>query len=438
MKITRPRLKRSAALAGIVGASVTAALLVPASAQAATPIGSEPGHLTFTPASGPTATKPNWATTDGCPTGFTTSAVLRIVKDDGTTASFSTVQNSATVDLTAPFSGTTLGTFAAAENTFKMVGGHTYEFVVFCFNGPGATGDDETVQSTFLTLSADAASYTTSDAPPAAGSTAVATSTTLVADPTTADAGASVALTATVAAQDTAGNDAAGQVEFFNGSTSLGTEPVSQGTASMSVSTLPAGDNSITAKFEPTDATAFAASTSAAVTVTVNQGTTTPPAQGGSGTETINVNVPQVAGDLTLSVDNTPVQLSQATNNGTVLDSTGSLSPITVGDARIPLAGWDLTGSVTNFASGTNQIPASDLGWTPKVTTPNTAGDVTAGGTVAPSSPGLGSTPAELAAADAGKGGGTTVLGADLDLQAPVDTPAGDYSATLTVTLMSK
>lgn len=438
MKITRPRLRRSAALAGIVGASVTAALLVPAAAQAATPIGTEPGNLSFSPASGPSSTKPTWATTDGCPTGFTTSAVLRVVKDDGTTASFSTVQNSALVDLTQPFSGTTQGTIAQGETTFKMVGGHTYEFVMFCFNGPGATGDDETVQSTFLTLSADGTSYTTSATPPT-GTGAVATSTTLVADPTTANAGDSVALTATVAAQDAAGDDAAGQVEFFDGGTSLGTEPVSQGTASMALTTLAAGDHSVTAKFEPTDATAFAGSTSSAVTVTVNAGgTTTPPAQGGSGSETINVNVPQVSGDLTLSVDNTPVQLSQATNDGTALDSTGSLSPITVGDARIPLAGWDLTGSVTNFAGGGNSIPAADLGWSPKITTANAAGDVTTGADVAPSSPGLGATPAELASADAGKGGGTTVLGADLDLRAPVDTPAGDYSATLTVTLMSK
>jgi len=35
-------------------------------------------------------------------------------------------------------------------------------------------------------------------------------------------------------------------------------------------------------------------------------------------------------------------------------------------------------------------------------------------------------------------GSGTTVVGADLDLQVPVNTAAGSYSATLTVTLLSK
>ena len=42
---------------------------------------------------------------------------------------------------------------------------------------------------------------------------------------------------------------------------------------------------------------------------------------------------------------------------------------------------------------------------------------------------------APLADAAAGKGGGTTTLGAGLDLQIPFTTPAGNYAATLTVTL---
>jgi hypothetical protein len=120
-----------------------------------------------------------------------------------------------------------------------------------------------------------------------------------------------------------------------------------------------------------------------------------------------------------------------------VLDSTGSLSPVTVSDGRTPLAGWDVTGSVSDFASGTNKIDANALGWTPKITTANAGKDVTAGAAVTANSPGLG-TAADLASAVAGHGAGTTVLGAGLDLQAPIATQPGDYSATLTVTLMSK
>jgi hypothetical protein len=55
---------------------------------------------------------------------------------------------------------------------------------------------------------------------------------------------------------------------------------------------------------------------------------------------------------------------------------------------------------------------------------------------VAATSPGL-TTAAALASAAAHHGGGTTVLGATLDLQVPFTTPSGNYSATLTVTLLS-
>jgi Big-like domain-containing protein len=435
MKITRPRLKRSAALAGLVGAAVAAALIVPvSSAQALTPIGQQPGDLTLDPASGPADATMTWSTTTGCPTGFTASANLNIVLDDGSTSTDSATLNAAQVDLSQPFSGTTQGTLSFVEPILGLVPGNTYEFVVFCFAQPSGLGTFQAEQSSFVTLSADGSSYTSSSTPPTGGS-AVSTSTTLTADPTSATQGDAVNLTATVTAQDTAGNDAAGQVEFFNGATSLGTAAVANGTATMSTTALPVGDDSVTAMFEPTDASAFAASTSDPVTVSITAGS------GGtnplSGTETINVNVPQQGGVLALTVDNTPVQMTDAQNMGTFLESTGQLSPVTVSDARIPLAGWDLTGAASDFHSGANTIDGNDLGWSPKITTPNDAGDVTAGGAVAAGNPGL-KTAAPLASADAGHGGGNTVLGADLDLQAPVDTPAGEYSATMTVTLISK
>jgi hypothetical protein len=43
-----------------------------------------------------------------------------------------------------------------------------------------------------------------------------------------------------------------------------------------------------------------------------------------------------------------------------------------------------------------------------------------------------------LADAAPGHGGGTTVLGAALDLRIPFTTPTGTYRATLTVTLVSR
>jgi hypothetical protein len=421
MNLTRPRLKRAGVLLGLVATTVGAAMLVPATAQAA--VGKDPGHLSFSPAGGAVASTPTWATDTACANAFNSSAKLFVIKDDGTS-----IATSGTItSVTSPFSGTLQASLSAIVGAAHMVAGHTYEFVVQCQT---ATLAQDPEQSEFLTLSADGATYTTSATPPAAG--AVTTSTSLVANPTTAAAGAPVSLTATVSAQDTATNDAVGNVEFFNGGVSLGTAAVATGTATMSVSTLPVGTDSVTAKFEPTDATAFATSTSPPATVTITNGTT------GGNSETINVGIPATSsGSLTLTVSNTPVTLSAPTNAGTFLDSTGALSPVTVSDSRLPdQPGWNATGSVSDFTSGANSFSGNDLGWTPTITTANTAGDVTAGAKVAATSPGL-TTAAALASAAAHHGGGTTVVGAALDLQVPFTTPSGNYSATLTVTLLS-
>jgi hypothetical protein len=422
MNLTRPRLKRAGVLLGIVATTVGAAMLVPGTAQAA--VGKNPGHLSFSPANGTVASQPTWATDSACASAFNSSAKLFVIKDDG-----STIATSGTVtSVTSPFSGTLQASLSAIVSAAHMVAGHTYEFVVQCQN---ATLAQDPEQSEFLTLSADGANYSTSATPPATG--AVTTSTSLAANPTTAAAGAPVSLTATVSAQDAATNDAVGNVEFFNGSVSLGIVAVASGTATTSVSNLPVGTDSVTAKFEPTDATAFATSTSPAATVTITNGTT------GGTSETINVGIPAVSsGSLTLTVSNTPVTMTAPTNAGTVLDSTGTLSPVTVSDSRLPdQPGWNATGSVSDFISGANSFSGNDLGWTPKITTANTGNDVTTGTKVAPNTPGL-KTAAALASAAAHHGGGTTVLGADLDLQVPLTTPSGNYSATLTVTLLSQ
>lgn len=424
MNVTSLRVKRTGVLLGLVTASVVAALLVPASANAA--VGKNPGQLAFNPTTGQVASTPTWSTTTACNSAFSNSAILVVI-----TASGAKQSASGTI---APLSGPISGTLKAPLSTIKSAllggaaaNGQTFEFVVECQD---ASGNQDPEQSEFMTFSTDGTSYNTSSTPP---STTVSTTTTVGASPTTAASGANVTLSATVAAADTAGNDAVGQVEFFNGSTSLGKVAVSGGTASMVTNSLPVGADPITATFEPTDSTKFSTSTSTAVTVTVTNGS-----GGGGNTETINVNVAaNSTGSLALTVSNTPVSMSAPTNTGTLLDSTGTLSPVTVSDSRLPThPGWSSSGSVGDFVSGANSFSGNDLGWSPSVTTQDAAADVTAGTNVAAGNPGL-KTPAVLASAGAGKGFGTTVLGAGLDLQIPFTTPAGAYAATLTLTLVS-
>lgn len=99
---------------------------------------------------------------------------------------------------------------------------------------------------------------------------AAGTTTTLSISPeSTAVAGSDVSLTATVSPA------AAGTVEFFDGSTSLGTADVSSDTASITTTALAVGDHSLTAVFTPADETAYSSSTSDAVsyTITGDEGT---------------------------------------------------------------------------------------------------------------------------------------------------------------------
>ncbi|MFD5224701.1 HtaA domain-containing protein [Microbacterium sp. NPDC058342] len=100
---------------------------------------------------------------------------------------------------------------------------------------------------------------------------AAATSTTLAADPLTAAPGDEVTLTATVEP-----SSAAGSVTFLDGATTLGTQSVSGGVATLKTSALASGSHALTASFAPQDAAAHLASTSTAVTVTVSGGTTEP------------------------------------------------------------------------------------------------------------------------------------------------------------------
>jgi hypothetical protein len=150
------------------------------------------------------------------------------------------------------------------------------------------------------------------------------------------------------------------------------------------------------------------------------------------------VEVPPATGAFGWSFeDTTAVSLGTAVQTGAAFTATGSLNTIEVSDTRTggtaPYS-WSISGQVSDFASATGSFGAGYLGWTPSVS--NTGTGVTAGTPVTSTvSGGAGlATSATLAASTAAA---SADVDAELALVIPTSTPAGDYSAVLTVTALS-
>lgn len=140
--------------------------------------------------------------------------------------------------------------------------------------------------------------------------------------------------------------------------------------------------------------------------------------------------------------DTTPVVLDPVTLTGRDQTTTGELHPVSVIDARGTAAGWDLTGQVSDFTSGTGSILANNLGWRPTATANSgtlptseaTSSEVVPGGTAEPGR-GLG-LPRTLCGASEGRSGGTFQCGGGLDLGIPGSTGQGTFTGVLTLTLL--
>jgi len=164
------RLKRIAVLLGAGTLVAGAALLGAAQANAA--VGTQPGALVISPATGTTtATGLMYRTTTACPGGHHGSGVVRLV-DPGTgaTANASQVNNS----VATPFSGSLNATFAQLAGVFPDIKGHTAELAVYCFPSPSAVGPPIAVQATFVTINPAGNHYSISSN---GGTTATPTST---------------------------------------------------------------------------------------------------------------------------------------------------------------------------------------------------------------------------------------------------------------------
>ncbi|MBI5216620.1 MAG: Ig-like domain repeat protein [Ignavibacteriae bacterium] len=152
------------------------------------------------------------------------------------------------------------------------------------------------------------------------------TATSLVSNQNPSVFGQSVTFTATVTATSPGAGTPTGSVEFFDGVTSLGTSTLSGGSASLSTSTLSTSSHSITAVYS-SDVN-FNASTSPALTQTVNRASSTssvssnlnPSVYGQSVTFTATVSPSTATGSMEFFVDNVSI------GTGSITAGSASLS----------------------------------------------------------------------------------------------------------------
>jgi trimeric autotransporter adhesin len=266
-----------------------------------------------------------------------------------------------------------------------------------------------------------AAAYQFVAAPVASAAPAVATTTSMTVSPAPATTGATVTLTADVAAAD--GSTPAGSVQFESDGTDIGSPAtVTSGVATAKTSFAAGGADSLSAVFIP--ATGSYLTSAGTFTEAVDV----------TGSVPLAISVPQ-AGTFTVTIAPGTVNLAVSG-----LTATGTLEDITVTDTRNYYPGWSGTGQESSFTgSGTaagSVISGGQLGWTP--TAVETLQDgASLGGHVAPVSPGLGSTAATLALAPPGCGVGTNVLSAGLTLAIPAAAAAGPYLGSMTITFMT-
>ncbi len=426
----------------------------------------------------------------------------------------------------------------------KAAGG-TYSLGVAYVKNNGLT----VVSAYFTTINVDAGTGTWKFATPAPAcntvNTDIATTTTLAADKTEAEQGQSTVLTATVSASKAV----TGNVEFYSGTTKIGTTALSGGTTSHTATVGVVGANTFSAKYvesvvetgacpaKTTDT--FKASTSADVTITgilpavamppmapsdnalnantahgatasynatthaatltvdaANNGTTfhtfvystatylgdfavaggtitadvsmldagdhkmaitntagdvvawamftkTDAAIDPSFTKQINADVAnaQTPADGEFSLTNLSGSTVNLTNpalvNGQSVVS-GELGNFKVTDLRqVSKPGWNLSTTVADFTKGTDTIGKSALGIAPKVVSQAGTG-ATAPTMGAAQVSGAAAYPWDFAELAASAYSGVSTYNADLVFTAPAGKPAGTYSSTLTLTLISK
>lgn len=151
------------------------------------------------------------------------------------------------------------------------------------------------------------------------------------------------------------------------------------------------------------------------------------------------------SGALALSIGGDSTTLTEGVTDNTSRIFTGSLPTVTVSDTRdaadIPDgAFWYVVGSVSQFSSGANTIPAENLGWAPALIDGGELGLVAEGDVVDPAldgGPGLVDQELLAMASDSAEvhEEGAWTATADLTLKTAMTVEPGMYSARLTLSL---
>lgn len=424
-------IKKKLASLAIVGAVLATSFVGAQAAQADVISG---GTITITPTSGNVNTDTVFlnsvATNVAAPAGYTAAAGT-VVFQNG--VNMGSVANVRTPAVTGYGDTGLTGSPMNMDRSISPTNQYVSNKLLNATNQPLATGPFELrvyffanqqapnyVTDKFISL---AMTYNATTGAWALDVPAISTTTSL----TASASGSTVTLAATVkkSSDSTTATAAAGNIVFKEGATTVATVPVASGAATATLNAVADGAHTYTAEFAPSN-TAYAASTSGTASVQVG---------GITATSTVTTTVPSGVGTLTLTGVSSTVALGTASLSGGTLNAQGTLNAVVTDTRQTDYPVWNLTGQVGNFTDGAKVLDGKYLGWTPAVA----AGSIgTAGAAVvaAPTSTDGLKAISQLATGAPSTAGTVTTASALLQLKAPSNTPAGSYSATLTLTLI--
>lgn len=433
----RPARWFAAATAALVVASGVTLAAPPAYAAVGDPTDAGYlGALTVSPTSGDSTAKPftELSTSTGCPDGYRalSRVITRFTAD--TIASLGAARSNVSGDpYTVTGNQASARAFGYSPGQWAAVPvGGTFHVLMSCDASAGVAS--QSVPEKYFAVALEKTSETTWVVAGSSTPSPTPTETPVVkVDTTTAVAASGVTATTAVVTATVSPAQAGGTVQFTKDGVNLGAPvTVTGGQAAYTVSGLePSTAYAIGATYSGDSA--YNGSSGSATLTTADAADTAFPSVG----VTVPTATTPTPTGLKMSAKPSAVTLTGPTTRtaGEVWTATGELGTVTVNDDR-QSAGtpWTLNGRISTLTSGSNEIAASNVGWKPAKVGD---GNGTAGAeVVAGVSGGLSSDKALATGTGSATANVTTSVGATITLNTPADAPAGDYTATLTLTLI--